>query len=817
MNVVWKWLKDYVDIPWDPQEAVDRFTMAGLKVESLSDQRLDLSGVVSAKVLEVVPHPQRPDLKVGTLYDGTQRLSVVSGAPGFAQGNVVLLATPGSNLPGGITVSTMEIAGVPSQGMVVCSNEILSGETHRPGEDIILLPGTALLGKRAQDLLDLDDYVIELELTVNYSHCLSMLGVAIEAAALAGKPLKLPKPLQEWDFAGFLGSRAPAEQTGYTGEFRIGLPDPDLCPKYVGKEVRNITFGYSPVWMERRLMLAGMRPINAVVDVTNYVMLETGQPLHAFDLDKIQGKTISARRSRPGETILTLDGETRDLAPGTLIVADGSGPVAVAGVMGNLTTEVTPSTKSILLESAYFDPLSVRRTYRQMKLRTEAAIRFEKGIDPSAQPAVAERAAWLAAKIAKGEPGQGYAEADHSSHQVRRLSFHTGELQRTLGVDIPKEECRKILEGLRFGVTPVEKEGDRVLDVTVPPRRVDIEEEVDLTEEIARYYGVNYFEPLDLDRAAPGGPPDINFVRKDRLKDILVSLGGLECVTNSLLAPSDIQGMGWDQDDPRQKSVPLMNPLLSNESLLRTSLLPGLIKVAVSNQRSKVEGGLFWEIGRVFFESLGEELPREATQLAIMYYGTTRPKTWIQDQGEASFFGMKGLVESLLALLGIQDAVYLRRAGMPFHPGKSAKIVAGGSTLGEIGEIHPVCMKDFDAAGPLVMAWFSVDALLALAREPSYVEVPRFMPVERDLAVVVSEDTPVGEILQCVRTSAENLVSLEVFDVWRKPPVPIGKKSVAMRLVYQAGDRTLTEEELAEDRKRVLEALSARFGAEQRL
>ncbi len=815
MKIVWKWLQEYADIPWEPEEAAEMLTMAGLKVESLSCERALLSGVVAAQVLDVVPHPKRPDLKVGTLCDGNQNFFVVSGAPGLSKGNVTLLAKPGSSLPGGITVSPVEFEGVLSQGMVVCSNEILLGEPHRPGEDIVMLPRGTPLGKVAQDLLGLDDYVLELELTVNFSHCLSILGVAMEAAALAKTSLKLPKILKDWDWASHFGSRRPSGAKNYSGQFAVELPDPDLCPRYVAKGVRNVKVGYSPVWMERRLQLAGMRPINSIVDATNYIMLETGQPLHAFDLDRLEGGVLRPRRSKPGEVIVTLDGESRELAPGTLVIADGGGPVAVAGVMGNRDTEVTESTANLLIESAYFAPLPVRRTYRGMKLRTEAALRFEKGVDPTAQGAVAERTAALVAELTGGIPEEGYAEATELDPKPLRLQFRVGEARRTLGLAISQEECRGILQSLNFGV--FRGEGPEAgLDITVPPRRVDIEEEIDLVEEIARHYGVNRFQPLDLDKAVPGGPPGTDYVRRSRIKDILVSLGGLECVTNSLLAPGDISVMGWDGDDPRGKPVELLNPLSSNESVLRPSLLPGLAKVAVLNQRKKADGGLFWEMGTVFLPS-PEELPYETAQLGLMSYGIIKPKTWVQEQENASFYGLKGVVESLLSLLGVCNVSYIPRAGMPFHPGKSARIVVRGSTVGEMGELHPVSQNGLESAASLLMAWFSLDALLALAQEHSYDEVSRFMPVQRDLAVVVLESVPVGDIARCVRESARDLVSLDIFDLWKKLPVPPGKKSVAMRLVYQAADRTLTEAELQEDRKRVLRVLSDKFSAEQRL
>jgi phenylalanyl-tRNA synthetase beta chain len=401
-EVSFNWLRDYVDIPVDVDDLVKHFTMKGLTVEDAHPVPLEVSNVVSARVLSTSAHPQRQDLKVGEVTDGTRVYSVVSGAPGFEEDKVVVLALPGSTLPGGIVVGTREVDGVISEGMVVCSNEILTGNAHREGEDIIILPDTTVLGKPVQDVLGLDDYLLDLELTVNYSHCLSVLGVAIECAAMFNIPLKLPPTLTQWDWAGPKGSVPPSGYLEAQGdeEFTIELPDPDLCPRYVGKSVLGIKPHYSHVQIERRLMVAGMRPINAIVDATNYVMLETGQPLHAFDRDLISGKVVYARRSRRGEKLRTLDGEQREIQEGTLVIADSSGPIAIAGVMGGANTEVTSKTKNILLETAYFSPRSVRETSQRLRLRTEAAIRFEKGLDPTMQVAVAEHAAHLITQLA---------------------------------------------------------------------------------------------------------------------------------------------------------------------------------------------------------------------------------------------------------------------------------------------------------------------------------------------------------------------------------------------------------------------------------
>jgi phenylalanyl-tRNA synthetase beta chain len=816
MKVPWKWLNDYIDLPWAPEEACERFTQAGVKVEELRCEKLDLSGVVSALVEDVGTHPQRPNLKVGTLNTGRGRFTVVSGAPGLVKGNIVLLAVPGSRIPGGTEIGARDFAGVESQGMVVCSNEVLAGAPHRPEEDIVILPPGTPLGVPAQELLQLDDWVIDFELTVNFSHCLSMLGIALEASAISGNPVRLPKLLERWDWAGPNGSRPPEDDPREEGEWKIDLPDTDLCPRYVGKVVRNLRFGYSPIEVERRLMLAGMRPISALVDATNYVMLETGQPLHAFDADKLSGKTISARRSRKGESILTLDGEERPLAEGTLVIADAEGPVAVAGVMGGARTEVSSETKNVLLESAFFAPIPTRVTSKNLKLRTEAALRFEKTVDPTAQAAVIERAAEFLTSIAGGTSEKGRSDKNLIPQSAKTVAFSTRAVKRTLGDRVSAADCKRVFAALRFGVQPADGGGEHeVVRVTVPPRRVDIAEEIDLVEEVARHYGYHNFEGKPLTPAVPGGPPNRQYVWADKLRDFLVSLGGYEVVTTSLLAPEDLANLGWDASDRRGTGVPLQEPLSSSESILRTSLLPGLLRVISRNQSIRQPGGLFWEIGTVFFPS-GEELPHEASQLALASYGTLYEGNWAGEGAEASFFRLKGTVEGLLSRMGI-DADFLPGSSMPFHPGKSARVTAGHSMVGEIGEVHPEVLRALGLSGPCVIAWFAMDGLMSCAREVRYRPISRFMPVERDIAVVVGEKTPAADIIRVVKETARDLERVTLFDVYDKPPVPAGKKSLALRLVYQPRERTLTEDELSADRNRIVEALAAKIGGDIRL
>ncbi len=816
MKVPWMWLKDYVDLPWSAKETADRLTMVGVNVENLYYDKLDISSIVSGKVLEVKPYPGKPSLKVGIVDIGTRKVQIVSGAPGFEEGVVTLVACAGGHLPGNVQVEAKDFDGITSHGIVLSANELLTGQSPRPLEDIIVLPSETRLGISANDIFVLDDWVMDLDLTVNYSHCLGILGVAIEAAALSGGALKLPKILKEWDWAGPYGSRRPEQVHVSDVGFQIDLPRPDLCPRYVGKVVDNVKFSYSPVNLERRLYLAGQRPLNLIVDATNYVMLETGQPLHAFDACKLSGNTVIVRTGDPGETLITLDNQVRELDEDTLVIADVKGPIAIAGVMGGKSTEITEDTKRVFIESAYFDPISVRRTSRNLRLRTEAVLRFEKGVDPTAQPAVAERAAELIYNLSGGSPVSGYVEVNYLDESAKKISLSTSLVERTLGVPISGKECAEILENIRFKVErskcdALSHDSDTI-SVIVPPRRVDVYEEIDLVEEIARYYGYDKLGKEELKRAIL---PDIHdFARRSRnkIKEVLSGLGGLESNTNSLLDPRDLVNLGWELDDPRSNPVRVKNPLSSQESVLRTSILPGLIKVALTNHRMRIPGMFTWEIGRVFFPS-ENDLPVEAEQLGLLSYGELIGETWISEAQQAGFYQMKGVISNLLEIIGVDGVRYLPEASMPFHPGRSAKILVDHSVMGEIGEIHPLCQKRLDIDFPITMAWLSLDALDSVMRPRKYKPVPKLMPIERDIAVVVSEEVPGGEIIGAIWETGKNLVSVDLFDVWTKPPVPEGYKSLAIRLVYQPEDKTLTEEELLEDRNNIIERLEKEFGA----
>ncbi len=833
MKVPWKWLMEYCRSPWSVEETAERLTMVGVSVENVVHDSFQGKGLVTAKVVSVSLHPKRPGLSVGLVDVGGRTYTVVSGAPGFKPGVITAFAPPGSKLPRkgsqkkqgsgkgdssrsdeeALEVLARDVHGVRSEGMVLSVNEILTGEGPRPGEDIVIFPEGTALGLPLGEFLGLDDYVLELELTPSFSHCLSIIGVAVELSAISGVPIRLPQVLDSWSFLDPAGSRHAGDdhcsgaQGGKSerGMIEVVLEDPDLCPYYAGKTILEVKWNYSPIEVERKLYLAGMRPINALVDATNYAMLETGQPLHAFDLDKLAGGVVRVRRSRPGESIITLDGVLRELPAETLVIADAAGPVAIAGIIGGKETEVSETTHNVFLESAWFNPKSVRATSVRLGLRTEAQVRFEKGIDPTAQVACVERAAELINQVSGGKPVPGWSQARAARPPQKKIVLDLGYLEKVLGQSIGKDRTQATLRRLGFSV--LDRDGS--LEVSVPPRRVDVAEQVDLIEEVARHLGYENFkgQPLKV-TVSPQIPREV--IYKEQVRDLLRSLGGSEAVTNSLCGPEDIAAMGWEADDPRANPVKLQNPLTSDESLLRTSLLPGLLKGLETNKRYRAPGTIIWEMGTVFFPSK-EELPLEKLQLAIAAWGTLAPKTWNAPPLEADFYYIKGLVQSLLAGLGVEEVVVEKRAGMPFHPGRSCKVLSKGVTLGEMGEIHPVVLEKYDLDRQTALAWLDVEALRAMSREPRYQPVPRFPRVERDLAVIAPEELEVGTIERLVKGEARHLVGFRVFDLWRGAPVPAGKKSIAFSMAFGAPDRTLTDEEVTLEIEMIVKKLEEKL------
>ena len=819
MRVPISWLREYVDITLPIEELAERLTLAGLEVEQI--ERIgdwwDRDRIFVGEVVEVRPHPNADRLVIAVVdYGAAEPMAVVTGAPNLKVGDrgvKVAFATAGARIIDGhaegqqmVTLKPSKIRGVPSEGMVLSEKELGISEAH---EGIMELPPDAPVGTPLVDYLG--DTVLHIELTPNLAHALSITGIAREVAALTGQKLRLPAPILR-------GVGEPAER-----QVTVEIADPDLCPRYVAAIIRNVEIGPSPFWMQRRLTLAGMRPINNVVDITNYVMLEIGQPLHAFDLDLLRPKApgerpaIIVRRARSGEQMTTLDGIERTFDDQMLLITDGGGPVAIAGVMGGLESEVTEGTRNILLEAANFYYLSVRRTSQMLKLTSEAAQRFGRGLDPELPPLGAVRAAELMSQYARGEVAPGLVDAYPAPAERPVIELNPSEVERLLGVGLPADRIQGILESLGFGVVAT---GRGTLSVTVPTHRRDVSLPADLVEEVGRIYGYDNLPSTLMAEALPEQTRNLSLILEQRTRDILVGCGLQEIITYSMTNLASVGRLfpGGPAPDPEQY-IRLANPLSQERNILRQTLQDAMLSTLAETYRIAGRAMLF-EVGRVYLPRPGEVLPGEPRRLCIGLVGNRGPRAWGCEVTEPlDFFDLKGIIEALLDRMGIRQTSYEPLESPTFQPGRAARVRADGQVLGVFGEVHPAVREAFDLPSMRVaLAELDLEAIISLATTLRQMEpISRYPAVTQDLAVIVDQAVPAARVLEVIRQAGGQLLREAVlFDVYRGPQIPPGKVSLAYALTYQAPDRTLTDEEVARVQGRIVRALEQTLGASLR-
>jgi phenylalanyl-tRNA synthetase beta chain len=820
MKVPLKWLAEYVPLTLPIAELAERLTLAGLEVsgvrllgvptpEGLRVKTAELGPVWDrdkifvAEVVEVKAHPDADKLKLPTVAYGEGRTkTMVTGAPNLKVGDKgvkVILALSGSVLFDGhatpkklAELKPTKIRGVPSDAMVCSSFELGIDEEH---EGIILLEEDAPVGTPLADFMG--DIVLELEVTPNLARCLSLIGVAREVAALTGRTLRLPPHIVE------------AKGEPIEGQVRVVIENPKLSARYAAMLLKNVKIGPAPGWMQRRLTYAGMRPINNSVDVTNYVMLEWGQPLHAFDYDVLKkragGKapTITMRLAQSGEMLKTLDGVERKLTPDMLVIADEAGPIALAGVMGGAETEVSDKTTSILLESANFNFLNIRRTMKTLNLPSEASMRFSRGIHPELVRPAAGRAAELMRLYAGATVCKGIVDAYPVPLPPRVIELKMSEVRRLLGIDLPLEECAKLLKTLEFKVELARKDA---LLATIPPHRLDIQEgPADLIEDLIRLHGYNRLPATLLaDQLPPQAvTPPIAF--EERVRDLLVDVGLQEVITYALTTPEREALLGV----PVGEYVRLLNPVSSERSVMRQSVLASVLEVAAVNLRHANDVRLF-EIGAVYLEKEGQKLPDEPRRLAIVLSGSRTSEFWGDGgktpSGELDFFDLKGIVASLVEALHLSEMAY-RAVKVPYlHPGKSAELVVGEEVVGHFGEMHPRVAEACGFGAQAILAGeFDLEKIRARTPERHRaVPVPRFPAALRDVAVVVEESMPAERVEAEIRAGGGELLhGVRLFDVYHGENIPAGCKSLAYALTYQAEDRTLTDKEVEQAHKKI--------------
>src|SRR5215213_2541682 len=806
MKVPFRWLTEYVDTGLTVKELAHRLTMAGLEAEKISVIGDAWENIYIGRVEAVEQHPNADRLVLATVDAGEHRLQVVTGAPNIAQGQTVALALAGARLIDGHadgqvyrTLKPSAIRGVRSEGMVCSEKELGLSDEH---VGIMVLEAEAPKGAPLAEWLG--DTVIEFEITPNLVHNFSILGIAREAGALTDRPVTAPPT---YDLAS--APSGPADL--------VTVAAPDLCARYVAVVIERIEVGPSPAWLQRRLLAAGVRPINTIVDATNYVMLEYGQPLHAFDADRLQDGRIVVRRARHGEKLETLDHQVRKLDEQMLVIADTQRAVGLAGVMGGLNSEVTDETRRIVLESANFDMKSVRRTARELKLRTDASARFERGLDPNLARDAAARATRLILDLSPRATMSAVADVYPQPLRPWPLSLPFAEIERLLGVRYDPEQVLDVLR--RLGFSPeLDGAGDTAtLHLIVPTWRGDVTLPADVVEEVARVIG---YETLP-ERLPVGQTPPVQrdpiYAMQRTVRSVLAGAGGWETVTYVAISDEELRRLDPEAEQSvgahavnLSTLIRLRNPLQADRGVLRPSLLPSLLAVAAENL--KHEGGVrLFEIAHVYLPS-GGELPREANVLGMVFAGRREPlgRFSAADSGELDFFDLKGTLELLIARLGVGGGEFRHIESAALHPGRAAGLYVNGDQIGLVGELRPDRAQSFGIeALRVAIAEIDLDALREAGHTiPTEISVPRFLPVEQDFAIVVAEETPAAEVESALRGGAGPLATtVTLFDIYRGPQIGENRKSLAYRVTFTAPDRALTDAELSKVRDRIARSL----------
>lgn len=807
MQVSYNWLKEYVEIDLSPEKLADVMTRAGVAVEHVIATNQGVSGVVTAKVLTKEKHPEADKLSLCTVTcDGQEAIQVVCGAPNVASGQIIPFATVGAHLPEGIKIKKAKLRGVESNGMICSAKELgipLDKIPPEQKEGILILPAGTPLGVPITEVLGLDDYILELDLTPNRSDCLSVLNIAREIGALLGKEVHLPKPAFQSD-----------ESIQIQDLAHVEIQAPELCHRYVAKMIKGVTIQPSPFWLQHRLQCAGIRPINNIVDVTNYVMLEYGQPLHAFDYHTLADHKIIVRKAAQDERIVTLDSQKRQLTDEMLLICDGARAVAVAGVMGGENTEVTPETTDVFIEAAYFQPSSVRRTSTQLGLRSEASIRFEKGINMETVLTAAERAAELMQETGGGMMVSGVIDEYPTKHKPTAILLSLARVNHILGTEISDATIKSILSSLNFSI--IEDRGTEIV-VEVPGYRPDCSIPEDLIEEVVRVYGYDTI-PQTLPYGASGqGHLTASQKLRDQIIQKLVGLGLNEVVNYSFINKNHDEKLNYPAGDIRRNSVPVMNPLSEEQGHMRTSIVPGLLNTILFNHNRRNEDLAIFELGKIYLLEgplTSKTLAHEKWTLGIALKGSVA-STWKYAGHAYDFYDLKGIVEKLMTGLKISGVDYQAcKDNSIYHSGRAAYLLIDGQKAGVFGELHPLIADRYGIADRCYVAEIDVDVLIAKGSDAVQVSLlPKFPASTRDMAVVVSEHVSAGELAKTIEEAATGLLSSwKIFDVYHGGQILLGHKSIAFALTFQS-DHTLTDEEVNAEYDRILQALSSKHHA----
>lgn len=778
MLVSLKWLKDYVDVDLTAAELASALTMAGLEVEEIKVIKPAFSGVVVAKILSVKPHPSADKLSLCEVTDGSQTYPIVCGAKNIKAGDVAPLAKIGATIPGGYTIKSSVLRGEKSEGMLCSEAELEVGDDT---SGIMQLPQSMVLGKALGEALDLDDTVLDIGITPNRSDCLSMIGIAREVAAITGKKLRIPK------------FNILETGTDINEAASVKIIDDDFCPRYTARMIGNVKIGPSPVWMKTRLEAVGLRSINNVVDVTNFVMLEMGQPLHSFDFRFLEEGRIVVRKSKPDEEFVSLDGKSRKLSADTLLICDGVKPVAIAGIMGGLNSEVKDDTNIVFLESAYFNPSSIRSSARKLAMPTDAAFRFERGIDPEGVVRALDRAAFLIAELAGGSVYKNYI--DEYPRQVltaKDIPLRRIRVNEILGTPVTARDIVRILRSLGMDIKLA---GKGKYYVTPPSSRVDITREIDLIEEIARIYGYDRI-PVTLPNAAlteMAIVPRLDL--EERMRQLLTGTGYTEVINYSFITPASVDYLCLKEYDDRRRLVHIKNPLAEDQSVMRTTMIFGLLNTLKKNANNGCFNLKIFEIGRVFLRMAEGKLPEERNVLAGLLSGAVSDDLW-GAKSTSDFYDIKGCLANIFCDLKLNNCLYRSENSEPFlHPGKSCNIYLGNTKIGYAGEVHPDVRDKMDLKISSYVFEINLDILSGhISGAVNYKEISKYPAVTRDVAFVIDANVEADYMLDIVLRQREDLLeNVGIFDIYAGKGLPEGKKSLGLRFSYRAPDKTLTD------------------------
>lgn len=800
MLISLNWLSDYVDCHLTPERLADGLTMVGLEAEGLWHRYPYLKDVITVRIESVESHPNADRLSICSVSSGNDLYKVVCGAANLRAGEIAPLATSGAELPAG-TVRKASVRGEDSEGMLCSQKELDLGEDQ---SGVLLLPPDTPVGVTLDKALGIEDMLLGIGITPNRGDCLSLIGIAREAAALCKTSVKYPP--------------SSVEETGPPIESltSVTIDDPSGCPRYSARLIQGVKIGPSPEWLKNRLESVGLRSINNIVDVTNYIMMELGQPLHAFDFERLRQNRIVVRGASAGERFTTLDGVERELPEGTVLICDGVGPVAIGGIMGGLNSEISPDTTSVLIESAYFQPLSIRRSSKKLGLRTESSFRFERGIDHSGVLRALDRAARLMQEVGGGTIAAGSIDVYPQPIASPVLTLRADAANRFLGTALSAAEMKEHLELIEMQVEPLDQDRLRVVP---PPFRPDITREVDLFEEIARLAGYDTIPVTSPTVAVQSALLDPHQGKRRELKSVMEGAGFYEVINYSFISMEALGKLRYSPDDARLKPIQLRNPLSDEQAVMRTSLIPGLLLNARSNFDRRTEDLRIFELSKVFLPREGELLADEPHHIAGAMAGRRIPQLLYSGENQLDYTDVKGIVECILGFFRVKSTVF-RAEDLPpwLDPYASASVYAGDRRIGELGKVHPEVGLGFDLKKSVYLFRLNFDRLFSMEGPPPFFSsLPKFPSVERDMALLAAESIPVEEALNFILSLKEPLLErVEIFDIFRSAQLGADRKSVGYRLTYRASDRSLTDEEVNAIHQKLVEQVVERFGVSLR-